>query len=355
MGNLSYYQGKNLLVTGHTGFKGSWLCTWLKMLGANVSGLALAPPKNRPSLFNSANIAQSINSIIGDIRDFNLVNTVFKQTKPEIVFHLAAQALVRPSYQDPITTYATNVLGTAHVLEAARKCPSVKTVLIITSDKCYQNNEWHWGYREIDRLGGKDPYSASKACAELVVQSYQESLLPLDNRIKVASARGGNVIGGGDWAEERLMPDIIQALQANKPIILRNPQATRPWQHVLELNRGYLMLAQKLDTDRDEFVGAWNFGPNKENEITVEQVTRKTAAAWGTNNAQIQTAKQPLHEANYLRLDSAKARSRLNWHPALGMNKTIDLTVQWYKEFTHNPANAATLIQDQIIQYTEQI
>lgn len=346
-----FYKGKKILVTGHTGFKGGWLCAWLKKLGADVIGFSLPPAVDRPSLFDAAHIKEGMTSLFGDIRDLDQLHRVFKQHQPVLVFHLAAQALVRRSYYDPVTTYATNVLGTVHVLEAARACSSVNSVLVVTSDKCYQNNEWTWGYREIDPLGGKDPYSSSKACAELVVKAYQESILRLDGRIHLASARGGNVIGGGDWAEDRLIPDIVNALQTGQEIILRNPTAVRPWQHVLELIRGYLTLVPYLATEGKTFVGAWNFGPNKENEVTVECLTRKFITMWGASDSSVRVVPSTLREANFLRLDASKAEKELDWHPMLGIDESIGLTVKWYRDWSVNPTSAAKLVEEQISSY----
>lgn len=345
-----HYQGKSVLVTGHTGFKGSWLCAWLKMLGASVTGLSLDPSDERPNLFNAATISSGMTSCIGNICDADIVHQAFQTSRPSIVFHLAAQSLVRPSYLDPANTYATNVLGTVNVLEAARACPDVKTILVITTDKCYENKEWLWAYRENDRLGGKDPYSASKACAELVVKSYQESLLPLDGgRIRLASARGGNVIGGGDWSVDRLVPDLVTALQNKQPITLRNPDATRPWQHVLELLYGYLRLGEKLN-ENENFVGSWNFGPENSNEISVGTLTKLFIEHWGADvPVELQTAK--LKEAQFLRLDSSKAQALLDWHPVLNLNQTISMTAEWYKSFFQYPTRAADFMNDQITKY----
>jgi len=347
---FSHFSGKKILVTGHTGFKGSWMSIWLKKIGAEVVGLSL-PPNTQPNLFEAANIAQGMNSIIGDITDFNCVKDVFNQHQPEIVFHLAAQSLVRPSFHDPVGTYATNVLGTAHVLEAARYCDSVKTLVVVTSDKCYLNNEGIWGYREADRLGGKDPYSASKACAELVVDSYRNSIYKLDNNICIASARGGNVVGGGDWSIDRLVPDIVAALQKQDSIILRNPTAIRPWQHVLELIYGYLLLAYHLNVNGQEFAEAWNFGPSQDNEVTVESLTRTLVKIWGAEDKSIKVIPQKLPEAHFLKLDATKSRNRLRWKSVLNIEATLDLTAQWYRQFFYNPANALELVDQQIDYY----
>jgi CDP-glucose 4,6-dehydratase len=275
-----YYNQVKALVTGHTGFKGAWLSEWLKRDGAIVSGLAL-PPETNPSLFEAARIAEGMTSLFGDIRDMRVVRSAMEETRPDIVFHLAAQPLVRRSYRDPIETFATNVLGTAHVLEASRQCPSVRALVCVTTDKVYENHEWMWGYRENDRLGGKDPYSASKAAAELVAASYMQTMMPLAGSLRMATARGGNVIGGGDWCEDRLVPDIVRAIAADTQIVLRNPKATRPWQHVLDLVRGYLVLGRRLLAGDDTCVGARNFGPEKGNEVDVETLFRAFIKDWG--------------------------------------------------------------------------
>jgi CDP-glucose 4,6-dehydratase len=351
-----HYAGKRVLVTGHTGFKGSWLCAWLKQLGAEVVGIALPCPENQTSLFSEAHIADGMKSFLQDINVFPEVQKIFQETQPEIVFHLAAQALVRPSYRDPLNTYLTNVVGTANILEAARHCPSVKTIVAITTDKCYQNNEWVWGYRETDRLGGKDPYSASKACSELVISSYRESMYPLlEHKIQLASARGGNVIGGGDWSEDRLIPDIVNALREKRTITLRNPTATRPWQHVLELVYGYLLLGMKLDSaNGNEFASAWNFGPKAESIIPVETVVKQFCASWG-GAADIQIIPEALPESHFLRLDASKAESYLDWHPALSINESLDLTATWYQAYYQNPEQAKELVDKQIRDYQEKI
>lgn len=346
------YKNRRVLVTGHTGFKGSWLCAWLKQLGAVVTGASLPPPENRPSLFKVAHVAEGMTSFFLDINSLSDMTKVFQETQPEFVFHLAAQALVRPSYREPSNTYMTNVVGTVNILEAARHCPSVKSIVAITTDKCYQNNEWVWGYRETDTLGGKDPYSASKACAELVISSYRESLFPLiDRPIHLASARGGNVIGGGDWSEDRLIPDIVEALHLNKTITLRHPTATRPWQHVLELLKGYLMLGIKLDSSEGgKYASAWNFGPAGENAIPVESLVRQFSELWGTNS-KIEVIPQPQHEAHFLRLDSSKAETLLDWHPSLNIQESLALTAEWYRIYHQDPSQAANLIKKQITDY----
>lgn len=346
-----FYRGQRILVTGHTGFTGGWLCACLKEFGAEISGLALAPEAGRPSLFETARVAEGTNSHIGDLRHYRTVSQLVATQQPEIIFHLAAQPLVRRSYLNPIETYETNVLGTVHILEAARACPSVRAIVVATTDKCYHNAEWVWGYRETDRLGGKDPYSSSKACAELVAETYRETMFPRDGRISLATARGGNIIGGGDWSEDRLVPDTIRALLNGTPIVLRNPQAVRPWQHVLELVRGYLMLGCRLYTNGRSYAGCWNFGPPRSNEISVETLARKLAASWGIPNPKIEVISSDLKESTFLRLDSSKAEVELGWSTLLSLDDTIALTASWYQAQSEDPAAARALVDGQIKNY----
>lgn len=356
MTSLQNYKNKTVLITGHTGFKGSWLTAWLKQLGANVIGIALPPSKDMPNLFDTAHIAEGMTSYFQDINIFPELQKIINQTQPEIIFHLAAQPLVRASYRDTVNTYTTNVIGTVNVLEAARHCPSVKSIVAITTDKCYQNNEWVWGYREADRLGGKDPYSASKACAELVISSYRESIFSLlDNPIQLASARGGNVIGGGDWSEDRLIPDLVNAIQNNKTIVLRNPTATRPWQHVLELLYGYLILGTKLmGVKGKDFASAWNFGPAADSVIPVESLVHQFCELWGSNT-EIKITPEGLPESHFLRLDASKAEAMLDWHPALNIRESLALTADWYKAYYKAPGLAEALMSQQIEQYQSQL
>jgi CDP-glucose 4,6-dehydratase len=347
------FRGVRVLVTGHTGFKGAWLAAWLKRDGAEVAGLALAPERNgQPSLFEAAGIAAGMRSTLGDIRDFALVEHEMQAFRPEIVFHLAAQALVRRSYADPVATFATNVMGTAHVLEAARRCPSVRAVVSVTSDKCYENRGWVWGYRENDPLGGRDPYSASKAAAEMVARAYREALLPLDGaRVALATARGGNVVGGGDWAEDRLVPDIVRFVNAGTPIVLRNPKAVRPWQHVLELVAAYCQLGRRLLDEPEAAAGAWNFGPERGNAVSVEELARRFSAAYGDGRTPIELAPSKLAEADYLTLDIAKAVAGLGWRPRLDLAATVALTAEWYRGFHREGRRAADLVAAQIERY----
>jgi len=326
------YAGKRVLITGHTGFKGSWLAFWLKKLGAVVKGYSLAPD-TEPSHW--AELGLDIVSTYADIRDLERLQTEMTPFMPEIVFHLAAQALVRDSYDDPKKTFDTNIGGTVNVLEAIRGSSSVKAALVITSDKCYENKEWVWGYRENDPMGGYDPYSASKGAAEIVCSAYRRSFFDKAGRgphIGFATVRAGNVIGGGDWAKDRIIPDCIRALSENKPIVIRKPKATRPWQHVLEPLSGYLFLAQQLLNDPDRFSGAWNLGPADIEHTNVEELARRFVAVWGKGTIERNEPNEPApHEANLLRLSIDKAAYELGWSPILSSSTAIDWSVNWYK------------------------
>jgi CDP-glucose 4,6-dehydratase len=333
--NPVFWHGKRVLLTGHTGFKGSWLSLWLQSMGAQVTGYALAPPTN-PSLFDMAEVGQGMTSVIGDIRDLANLQAVFTQHRPEIVIHMAAQPLVRYSYQNPVETYATNVMGTVHLLEAVRNTPGVKAVVNITTDKCYENREWVWGYRENEPMGGFDPYSNSKGCAELVSAAYRSSFFNANtyaqHGVATATVRAGNVIGGGDWAQDRLIPDILAAFEQGRKVDIRNPNAIRPWQHVMEPLRGYLTLAEQLFEHGPSFGEGWNFGPNDEDAKPVGWIVEQMAALWGSSAQwQIDTGEHP-HEAHYLKLDISKARSRLDWHPALRLQDALALTIDWSKQ-----------------------
>ena len=322
------YRGRRVLVTGHTGFKGSWLCLWLQSMGAEVTGLAL-DPSVEPSHWDLLKL--SIDDRRVDVRDDAAVRGVFTAAKPEMVFHLAAQPLVRRSYREPVTTWGTNVMGTVHVLEAVRHTPEVRAVVAITSDKCYENREWPWAYRERDRLGGHEPYSASKAAAELVSASYRAALLQHPSAPLLATARGGNVIGGGDWSEDRLVPDLVRSVAAGEPLVIRSPHATRPWQHVLDLLSGYLLLGQRLLAGDSACADAWNFGPDEAGNRTVEQVLENLARTWPQLRWQVTSSPQP-HEAGLLHLDSAKAKMHLGWHPVWDLEKTLRHTANWYRQ-----------------------
>ena len=344
------YKGCRVLLTGHTGFKGGWLAHWLHELGAVVTGLALAPGEAQSSLFQLADVSRLLSSRIGDIRDLATVETAFSEARPELVFHLAAQPLVRRSYGDPLETFSSNVMGTAHVLDAARRCPSVRAIVCVTTDKVYESKEWLWGYREIDPLGGKDPYSASKAACEHIASAYA-TLYAAEGRVKLATARGGNVIGGGDWAPDRIVVDIVRAVAAGQPVVLRNPSAIRPWQHVLELCRGYLMLGSRLMAGEAGAVGAWNFGPGRANEVTVLKLAQGLLKAMGTDAGAIRIEGSGLLEANFLRLDNAKACDQLGWLPHLSLDQTIAWTAEWYRDNSSSPGRASQLVREQISRY----
>jgi CDP-glucose 4,6-dehydratase len=327
----AFWNGKRVLITGHTGFKGSWLMVWLHHLGAEVTGLAL-PPATTPNLFDLVQGTLDPNSAFADIRDLGAVKSAFQKFRPEIVLHMAAQAIVRASYLDPVGTYATNVMGTIHVLEAARGA-GVRVLVNVTSDKCYDNQEWEWGYRETDRLGGKDPYSNSKACAELVMGAYRSSFFSGADQIGLASARAGNVIGGGDWAQDRLIPDIVAAIRTGQPIPVRNPDAVRPWQHVLEPLSGYLLLAERLWDDPSGCSSEWNFGPDPDSARPVRWLVDRIASHWGVTAKWIAQPGQHPHEARLLALDSAKARAQLGWRPRWKLDRAAAAVVEWYKAF----------------------
>ncbi len=321
------YRGKRVLLTGHTGFKGSWLALWLHVLGAEVIGISL-PPETTPNHWNL--LALPIDDRRLDIRNAQALMQKIQEVAPEIVFHLAAQPLVRHSYRAPLDTWSTNVIGTANVLEACRHTNSVRAIVVVTSDKCYENREWPWGYREIDRLGGHDPYSASKASAELVAASYRASFFSADSAALLATARAGNVIGGGDWSEDRLIPDLVRALTKGELLQIRSPQATRPWQHVLESLSGYLLLGQQLLAGNRTFAEAWNFGPEPDGNRTVAEVLGILTTYWPTLSWQV-TENPQLHEATLLYLDSSKARTRLQWQPVWNFETALAKTAEWYR------------------------
>jgi len=350
------FNKKKVLITGHTGFKGSWLSVWLYMLGAEVSGFAL-PPDTKEDHFAVLKLSGRMNHIEGDIRDAEHILQVMKEMQPDFVFHLAAQSLVRPSYTDPKLTFDTNVGGSINVLEAVREVASVGALIFVTSDKCYRNREWVWGYKETDELGGRDPYSASKACAELAFSSYQSSFFNLCNHIGTASVRAGNVIGGGDWAEDRIIPDCVRALRAKIPINIRNPEATRPWQHVLEPLRGYLVLAEKLYNDRSKrYNSAWNFGPGHEANRSVSELVKKIISVWGDGSMIFSPKKNHdrCHEANLLHLNCDKANYYLGWKPIWNFDQTVYYTMTWYKNWM-NGYEAWELTTEQVHQYVDAI
>lgn len=327
------YQGKKVLITGNTGFKGSWLSIWLNKLGAEVIGYSLRPP-TEPSMFEICGLYKKFTTITGDIKDERKLAKVFCDCQPDMVFHLAAQPLVRYSYIYPKETYETNVMGTVNVLEATRNTDSVKAVVVITTDKCYENKEWVYGYRETDPMGGYDPYSSSKGCAELVVSAYRNSFFHQKD-IALASVRAGNVIGGGDWAQDRLLPDFVRAVSENKPILIRNPLATRPWQHVLDPLSGYLQLGALMLTGKKKYSSAWNFGPRDMDVLNVEEILQLAIKLWGKGSIAIDKGEQ-LHEAHLLKLDISKAQAWLDWRPVYNIHSAVDKTIQWYKLFYEN-------------------
>jgi CDP-glucose 4,6-dehydratase len=347
------FKRRKVLITGHTGFKGSWLCLLLNQLGAEVYGYALDAPTN-PSLFKEAKIEDVVTSYIGDIRDYDHLLKVLLEVQPEIVIHMAAQPLVRESYKNPIETYATNVMGTVNLLEAIRYTTSVKSVVNVTTDKCYENKEWHWGYRENEPMGGYDPYSNSKGCSELVTASFRNSFFnPKEyskHGLAVATARAGNVIGGGDWAEDRLIPDFIRSITKGEKLKIRSPYAIRPWQHVLEPLTGYLTLAAKLFENGIQYAEAWNFGPDDNDAKNVEWITAKICNLWGENASyEIDNNPQP-HEANYLKLDCSKAKCELDWFPKWNIETTLHRIVEWNKAFIKGE-DIRTVTINQINQY----
>jgi len=350
----AFFHGKKILLTGHTGFKGSWLSLWLQSMGAEVVGYALAPP-TMPSLFEEAKVGQGMVSVIGDIRDLEHLRTVFAEHQPEIVIHMAAQPLVRYSYIEPVETYSTNVMGTVNLLEAVRSTPSVKAVVNVTTDKCYENREWAWGYRENEAMGGYDPYSSSKGCAELVTAAYRQSFFQLSTlnpqlSTALASARAGNVIGGGDWAEDRLIPDIMRAIGEGRPVHIRNPHAIRPWQHVLEPLSGYLLLAQKLYEQGATFAEGWNFGPNDADAKSVQWIVERLTASWGEGASWVLDGGKHPHEAHYLKLDCSKAKGRLDWHPRWHLDEALAKIVDWQKSYQQG-ADMKAITLEQIADY----
>ena len=335
-----YWRGRRVFITGHTGFKGSWLSLWLQHLGANVCGYALEPP-TQPNLFTLARVGTGMATVTADTRDLPRLQQAVRDACPEIVFHLAAQPLVRLGYRDPVATYSTNVMGTVNLLEAVRHTPGIRSVVIITSDKCYDNQEWVWGYRENEPMGGRDPYSSSKGCAELITRAYRDAFFDLADHpqhgLAIASTRAGNVIGGGDWAEDRLVPDLLRAFEAGQAPVIRNPQAIRPWQHVLEPLRGYLLLAERLSTLGPSYAEAWNFGPYDEDAKPVDWIIEQLMAAWRNGGSQPPLWQQDRqlqpHEDHYLKLDCAKARSRLGWQPRWPLSVAIPRIAAWHQAY----------------------
>lgn len=342
---LEFWNGKRVLITGHTGFKGSWLAFWLRSLGAEVCGYALEPDTH-PNLFECLQLENQMRSVFGDIRDLPSFETVANDFQPEIIFHLAAQSLVRRSYRVPVDTYSTNVIGTVNLLEAVRSLESARAVIVVTTDKVYENTESDIAYRETERLGGFDPYSSSKACAELVTAAYRNSFFG-ESATLIATARAGNVIGGGDWSEDRLMPDVFRSLIFGEKLPIRNPDSVRPWQHVLDPLNGYLKLAERLFGGDESCAEAWNFGPAEEESKPVAWILEEIKRVWdGPISWEIHNADQ-LHEARLLKLNSAKAQSKLDWSPKLGLGQAVNLTVDWYRGFK-NKENLVELTQKQI-------
>lgn len=345
------FRGRRILVTGDTGFKGSWLCLWLHQLGGHVVGYAL-PPEQDDDHFRLLGLQNLIEHVTGDIRDLGAVKQVFDRVQPEIVFHLAAQPLVRYSYAEPKLTFDTNVAGSVNILEAVRLTESIKALIYVTSDKCYSNKEWIWGYRENDQLGGYDPYSASKAAAEIVFSSYLDSFFYAREGFGAATVRAGNVIGGGDWAADRIVPDAIRALKAGEPLLVRNPTATRPWQHVLEPLSGYLLTVTHLLEDPKRFSGAWNFGPDMGSVRTVGELAEMIVAEWGSGQVVIAPQLNAPHEANLLHLNCDKAHQLMQWKPKWDASRAIAETVGWYRT-VHAGGDALTLSSEQILAYME--
>lgn len=354
MADKGFWNGKRVFLTGHTGFKGSWLSIWLHALGAEVTGYALEPPTN-PSLYDLCRVDRLAHSVIADVRDADRLAAAVAEARPEIVFHLAAQPIVRESYKNPVETYATNVLGTVHLLHAVRSCGDVKAFVNVTSDKCYENREWVWGYRESEPLGGYDPYSSSKACSELATAAFRDSFFnptdPSGHKAGIASARAGNVIGGGDFAPDRLLPDCVRAILKGEPIRLRNPDATRPWQHVLEPLSGYLLLARKLHGDRRTFAGAWNFGPGDSDVRPVSWVVDRFCLLWGSGASRVRDDGRNPHEARFLRLDCSKARTEMGWGPRWSIDKALEMSVEWTKAYAAREKDLFSLCLSQIAAY----
>ena len=353
MPDRNFWNSRRVFLTGHTGFKGSWLSLWLEALGAEVTGYALAPPTT-PNLFEQAQVAPSVHSIVADIRDFDSMKKAISGCRPEVVIHMAAQTVVRRGYDDPIETYSTNVIGTINLFEAIRQLNMNCVIVNITSDKCYYNREWVWAYREEDTLGGRDPYSNSKACAELVSGAYRDSFFSPDahdrHGVALGTARAGNVIGGGDWTTNQLIPDLMRAFLAKESCLIRNPYATRPWQFVLEPLRGYLLLAEHLVKDPKTFATGWNFGPAEDDAQPVSWIADKLVRLWGDDASWTRDRATHPHEANLLKLDASKAKSLLKWRPLLPLDVALDWIVTWYRS-SREQADLGKLTRAQIMQY----
>lgn len=351
--NRSFWKGRRVFLTGHTGFKGSWLSLWLNALGSDLTGYALEPP-TQPSLYDQAKVSSAVKSICADIRDFQRLKSALDESRPDVVIHMAAQSVVRRGYEDPIETYSSNVMGTVNLLEALRQLGRPCVVVNVTSDKCYENKEWVWGYRESDALGGHDPYSNSKACAELVTSAFCDSYFRADDsgriRVAVASARAGNVIGGGDWTRDQLIPDLMRSFLGGEPCLIRSPSAIRPWQFVLEPLRGYLMLAERLAEKTSRFDTAWNFGPSEADAKTVSWIADRLVHSWGNSASWRNDAAMHPSEAHYLKLDVSKARNELGWQPLLSLSPALDWIVAWYRAFQRGD-DLGRLTRMQIDQY----
>jgi CDP-glucose 4,6-dehydratase len=351
--NTGFWRGKSVLLTGHTGFKGSWLSLWLQSLGAKVIGYALTPPTD-PNLFDVARVADGMRSVTGDIRDLERLTAIVAESRPEIVIHMAAQSLLRFSYDNPVETYATNLMGTVNLLESVRHAGGVRAVVVVTSDKCYENREWLWGYRENDPIGGFDPYSSSKGCAELATSAYRNSFFHADrysqHGVAVASARAGNVVGGGDWAMDRLVPDILRAIESAQSVRIRRPDSIRPWQHALDPLSGYLLLAEKLYEAGPSFSEGWNFGPEDEDAQTVQWVVERLIKLSGKNTRWERDAGSHPHEAHYLKLDCSKSRARLGWEPRWNLDEALTNLMEWHKALIGG-ADMRRVSLDQIANY----
>lgn len=347
--NLEFWKGKRVFITGHTGFKGGWTSIWLQKLGANVKGYALESSTS-VSFYDAAKVADGIESQFGDVRDLDMLRKSMLAFAPEIVIHMAAQPLVRASYNDPVGTYQTNVMGTVNLFEAIRSCDSVKAVVNVTTDKCYENNEWVWGYRENEAMGGHDPYSSSKGCSEIVTSAYRRSFFGDNSSVSLGSARAGNVIGGGDWSQDRLIPDTLSAFEENKPVVIRNPLSTRPWQHVLEPISGYLMLAERLYSDGKDYAEAWNFGPKDQDVRSVGEIMDYLVAHWPADvRWELDSSQQP-HEAQLLKLDISKVEARLKWTPRWGLSMTLQSIIDWHQSWL-NGSDMRDVTLGQIIKY----
>jgi CDP-glucose 4,6-dehydratase len=330
--NSVFWKNKRIFLTGHTGFKGSWMSLWLQSMGATVKGYSLEP-NTIPNLFTAASVGNAMDSEIGDIRNLEQISKSMFDFNPDILIHMAAQPLVRLSYQEPVDTYTTNVIGTVNVLEAARKCENLKAIVSVTTDKCYENKDWDWGYRESEPMGGHDPYSSSKGCAELVTSAYRRSFFNGKDTASLATARAGNVIGGGDWSDDRLIPDILKAFENSEPVVIRNPLSTRPWQHVLEPLSGYLVLAQELFLNGDNFAEGWNFGPKDEGCKSVDWILDKMVFNWGASASWELDKDNNPHEARFLKLDCSKAANRLKWQPKWELQETLRMIVDWHQKY----------------------